>query len=261
MNYKHQLEIVKELNVQGKLRTDCPFCMNRKTFEVTNQDGVLLWNCFHASCDAKGGSGDKYSKEDIESFMLQDKKLHNHKFIMPKTFVNFAVHPKARAYLHTYGIGNTSARVMYDVKQERVVFLVENNGEVVSATGRAYGNFQPKWFKYSKSDVPFITGNNTEIAIIVEDCVSACVVEVKCGFTGIALMGTSLQESFIEHITNSASNVVICLDRDATDKCFDIKKKLESKVNCYIWMLDEDLKHFNDKKIREWKGKICKMIS
>jgi len=235
--------------------------MNRKTFEVTNQDGVLLWNCFHASCDAKGGSGDKYSKEDIENFISQEKQLHNHKFIMPKTFVNFAVHPKARAYLNTYGIENTSARVMYDVKQERVVFLIENNGEVVSATGRAYGHFQPKWFKYSKSDVPFTTGNNREIAIITEDCVSACCVEVKCGFTGIALMGTSLQESFIEHVSNSASNVVICLDRDATDKCFNIKKKLESKVNCFIWMLDEDLKYFEDSKMKEWKGKICKMIS
>ena len=74
-------------------------------------------------------------------------------------------------------------------------------------------------------------------------------------------MGTSLQESFIEHITNSASNVVICLDRDATDKCFSIKNKLESKVNPYIWMLDEDLKYFDDAKMREWKGKICKMIS
>jgi DNA primase len=149
---------------------------------------------------------------------------------------------------------------MYDVKQERVVFLVENQGEVVSATGRAYGNFQPKWFKYSKSEVPFITGNNREIAIIVEDCVSACAIEVKCGFTGIALMGTSLQESFIEHITNSASNVVICLDRDATDKCFDMKNKLESKVNAYIWMIDEDLKSFSDDKMKEWKGKICRMI-
>lgn len=261
MDYKYQLEIVKELDVQGKLRTDCPFCMNRKTFEVTNQDGVLLWNCFHANCSAKGGSGDKFSKDDVEKFMSQEKQLHNHKFIMPKSFVNFAVHPKSRAYLDTYGITNTNARVMYDVKQERVVFLVENQGEVVSAVGRAYGHFQPKWFKYSRSEVPFIVGSNKDVAVIVEDCVSACAIEVKCGFTGIALMGTSLQESFIEHITNSASNVVVCLDRDATDKCFDIKSKLDPKVNCYIWMIDEDLKYFKDEKIKKWKGKICKMIS
>lgn len=261
MDYKYQLEIVKELDVQGKLRTDCPFCMNRKTFEVTNQDGVLLWNCFHANCSAKGGSGDKFSKDDVEKFVSQEKEAYNHKFIMPKSFVNFAVHPKSRAYLDTYGITNTNARVMYDVKQERVVFLVENQGEVVSAVGRAYGHFQPKWFKYSRSEVPFIVGSNKDVAVIVEDCVSACAIEVKCGFTGIALMGTSLQESFIEHVTNSASNVVVCLDRDATDKCFDIKSKLDSKVNCYIWMIDEDLKYFEDKKIKEWKGKICKMIS
>ena len=74
-------------------------------------------------------------------------------------------------------------------------------------------------------------------------------------------MGTSLQDSFVEHIANSADNVVICLDRDATDKCFSIKNKLESKVNPYIWMIDEDLKYFEDDKMKEWKGKICRMIS
>jgi len=120
--------------------------------------------------------------------------------------------------------------------------------------------FNPNGLNIVNQRFVFITGNNREIAIIVEDCVSACAIEVKCGFTGIALMGTSLQESFIEHITNSASNVVICLDRDATDKCFDMKNKLESKVNAYIWMIDEDLKSFSDDEMKEWKGKICRMI-
>ena len=78
MDYKLELQIVKELNVEGTLRTDCPFCMNRNTFDVTNKDGVILWNCFHASCEAKGGSGDKFSKEDVERFVSQEKQLHNH---------------------------------------------------------------------------------------------------------------------------------------------------------------------------------------
>ena len=261
MDYKYQLQVVKELDVQGKLRIDCPFCLNRKTFEVTNDNGKILWNCFHANCDAKGIQSDGFSRKDIDDFFDTTDNFHNHKFIMPKSFVNYAVHPKARAFLDMYGITNTNARIMYDVKQERVVFLIESEGEVVNAIGRAYGNFTPKWFKYGQSDVPFITGNNKEIAIIVEDCVSACAIEVKCGFTGIALMGTSLQDSFVEHIANSADNVVICLDRDATDKCFSIKNKLESKVNPYIWMIDEDLKYFEDDKMKEWKGKICRMIS
>ena len=261
MDYRHQLEIVKELQVEGTRRLDCPFCLNRNTFDITNKDGVLMWNCFHASCTAKGSSGSKFSREDVENFISQKKQLHNHKFVMPKSFVNYAVHPKARAYLDTYDIQNTSARVMYDVKQERVVFLVENQGEVVSATGRAYGHFQPKWFKYSKSDVPFITGNNKDIGIIVEDCVSACAVETRCGFTGIALLGTSLQDSYIEYIVNSVKNVVVCLDRDATNKSIDIKNKLESKVNTYVWMLDLDLKYYEDVDMKKWSDKICKMIS
>ena len=81
MDYRHQLEIVKELQVEGTRRLDCPFCLNRNTFDITNKDGVLMWNCFHASCTAKGSSGSKFSREDVENFMSQKKQLHNHKFV------------------------------------------------------------------------------------------------------------------------------------------------------------------------------------
>ena len=70
MDYKYQLQVVKELDVQGKLRIDCPFCLNRKTFEVTNDNGKILWNCFHANCDAKGIQSDGFSKKDIDDFLI-----------------------------------------------------------------------------------------------------------------------------------------------------------------------------------------------
>ena len=54
---------------------------------------------------------------------------------------------------------------------------------------------------------------------------------------------------------------MVCLDRDATNKSIDIKNKLESKVNTYVWMLDLDLKYYEDVDMKKWSDKICKMIS
>ena len=35
-------------------RMNCPACNGYKTFTVTNNMGSLIWNCYKASCDAKG---------------------------------------------------------------------------------------------------------------------------------------------------------------------------------------------------------------
>ena len=52
----NEIEIVKNLDVPSgtNKRMDCPFCYHRNTFSVRNENGKLLWNCFHASCKAKG---------------------------------------------------------------------------------------------------------------------------------------------------------------------------------------------------------------
>jgi len=263
MNYKYQLDIVQEIfNTEGAISNgDCPFCLHRRCFNINIKEGDLVWKCFSANCTSKGRYSNNFSKEDVENFISQKKQLHNHKFEVPKTFMNPLVHPKARAYLNTYDITNTSARVMYDVKQERVVFLVEHEGQVVDATGRAQGDFHPKWFRYGNSNVPFITGSNRQVGIIVEDCVSACAVEMKSGFTGISLMGTNLKDESIQHIVNAVDSVVVCLDFDATKKSMDLKNKLDDKIKTYIWMIEKDLKNFTNEEMKGWKDKICNLIS
>ena len=46
-------------------RMNCPVCKGYKTFTVTNNMGSLVWNCYKASCDTKGGTRVHLSVDDI----------------------------------------------------------------------------------------------------------------------------------------------------------------------------------------------------
>ena len=72
----NEIEIVKNLDVPSgtNKRMDCPFCYHRNTFSVRNENGRLLWNCFHASCNVKGGQTTEYSMEDIENYLNPKQK-------------------------------------------------------------------------------------------------------------------------------------------------------------------------------------------
>ena len=85
----NEIEIVKNLDVPSgtNKRMDCPFCYHRNTFSVRNENGRLLWNCFHASCNVKGGQTTEYSMEDIENY-LNPKQKEAERFVVPKHFIN-----------------------------------------------------------------------------------------------------------------------------------------------------------------------------
>ena len=151
---------------------------------------------------------------------------------------------------------------MYDVKQNRLVFLVEDNGMVVGAVGRMlhpYSNTAPKWYKYGTPPVPFIVGTNKYIGFIVEDCISACKVALA-GFTGIALMGTSIPDNFVSPIVDRIDRAFVCLDRDATEKSFKLRDCLSHVIPTQIKMIDKDLKWLSVEELKEWGNKICETL-
>ena len=141
------------------------------------------------------------------------------------------------------------AKIMYDPKKDRVVFLIKEQNEVISAIGRAITSENyPKWFVYGTKSNPFVCGKHNQ-AILVEDCASACAVSNI--ITGIALLGTSLPEEYIPHL-KKYDRVFIAFDRDATVKALDLSSKLCYNVNnLQVIMLDEDLKYFDSNQIKE----------
>jgi len=265
MEYQHQLNMIKTLDVQkgSSYRGDCLFCLNRNTLSVRNENGKLSWKCFHSSCEAKGMSNNSVTVDDLETFMESKRVSYDFSrppFNIPKEFVTIYGNNKARDYISQYQLEDTEARLMYDVKQDRIVFLIVENGVVVGAVGRALAeDIVPKWYKYNSCHLPFVAGTNKYIGVVVEDCVSACKVALA-NLTGIAIMGTSLKEEYVSPIASIIERCFVCLDKDATEKSFKIKDTLSYHVPTYVEMIDKDLKNYSVDELKEWSKKLCETL-
>lgn len=264
MEYKYQLDKIKELDISSgqSYRGDCIFCLNRNTLSVRNENGRLTWNCFHANCDAKGSLNVGSTVDDLQNFLHSktNTPINGGNFLIPKEFVTVYGNNKARDYISKYELENTEARMMYDVKQDRIVFLIEDNGEVVGAIGRTLSESSlPKWYKYGTSSLPFMVGTNKYLGVLVEDCVSACKVAMA-NLTGIAIMGTRLPEEFIVPIADKVDRCFVCLDKDATEKSFKIRDTLSYHIPSYVEMIDKDLKYYSINELKKWGEELCTKI-
>ena len=264
MEYKYQLSKIKELNIGSNqsYRGDCIFCLNRNTLSVRNENGKLTWYCFHSNCDAKGSLNVGVNIDDLQNFLHSktNKPSIADDFLIPKEFVTVYGNNKAREYISKYELENTDARLMYDVKQDRIVFLIEQDGIVVGASGRALAeNILPKWYKYGTSSLPFMVGTNKYIGVLVEDCVSACKVAMA-NLTGIAIMGTKLPEDYVRPIADKVDRCYVCLDKDATNKSFKIRDTLSYHIPTYVEMIDKDLKYYSVQELKEWGNDLCNKI-
>tara|TARA_R100001460_G_scaffold23179_6_gene46826 strand:- start:267 stop:1031 length:765 start_codon:yes stop_codon:yes gene_type:complete len=248
-----ELEVVRSLDVPTgtSKRIDCPFCYHRNTFSVRNENGKLLWNCFHASCNIKGGHTTELSVKDIEEY-LSPTKQKSQRFIIPKHFINIPTSTASILLLREYNIfylweeGYLS--FYYDVKQNRLVFPIEKDNKYVNAIGRSLGKEKPKWYIYGNETHPFVVGNY-DTAVIVEDCISACRLH-SINMTGVAILGTSLKQSYIPTM-RKFKKLYVCLDKDATSKAFDIANELMYYVDTEVKILDDDIKYLNQEELKE----------
>jgi len=174
-------------------------------------------------------------------------------FVLPTSFISVLSEQKCYDYLKKNNCiqakQKAKASFMYDVKQHRIVFLIKNKEKILGAVGRALtSKVYPKWYMYGGKTYPFICGDS-DTAILVEDCASACA--VSSVYTGVALMGTSLPDTYIPILKKKFKKVIVALDRDATTKSFDISGKLRYYVNTEVKILEDDLKYYNEKQIKE----------
>ena len=245
-------------NLQLKLgdskRMNCPSCNGYNTFTVTNNMGTLLWNCYKASCSIRGNTRVRLSVDDIKS--LHTEKLEE-EFVLPEYII--PVHDISDIKKHSCGFFEWLELIkwediMYDVKDHRVVFTIEKDNKIVDAVGRADGKALPKWKRYGKSDAPYSHGVG-DIAVVVEDCISAIVVGGKT-YTGVALLGTSLLDGHKQFLTNF-SKVVVALDPDALPKTLQITKELKGYIKeVKALKLYDDIKYMKQTDINNLKELI-----
>ena len=260
MRFNEQKNIIINLNVHSgqSTRMDCPFCFHANTLQVTKDNGQIKWYCFSASCDAKGITDIEKTMEDI-NYMVKKKVEQKIDWKVPDHFQpGHSTHAVAK-YLSRNNCldayNHRNANIQYDPQNHRAVFMIrDDKHNIIGGVGRAMrADLMPKWYVYGRKDYPYICGEG-DVAVLVEDCASACAVSQD--FAGVALMGTSLPDTFIPILQKKYKEVIVALDRDATTKSFDIAKALESaKLKARVVILKDDLKYYRPGMIKEM---LCK---
>ena len=234
-----------ELSEGESVRQNCPECGGRNTFTATRKQGNIIWNCYKASCDCSGTMRKNYSMDTIVSKMRQKqvkKTVAYPSFQIPDHFLD-VLYTEHEEYLRSIHASN--AETMLDIKENRVVFLIRDpeTYELVGAIGRAMNKHKlPKWKRYDRNpDLLYFSGNGTT-GVLVEDVASACAVG-NAGYTGIALLGTSLHDNHIHRLLRF-QHLIVALDKDASNKAIKIKKRLDDYRNTSVVLLPDDLKYF-----------------
>ena len=241
------LEFVKDLNIpmDETRRINCPVCNSYKTFTATNNMGSLVWNCYKISCSLSGSTRVRLSVDDIKSVSAKREVTTDDTFEMPEYIVPHNNRNNLVSFCTKWRLDADKHDLHYDVREDRVVFPIMDNGTVVDATGRSLANKIPKWKRYGNNPLPYTFGYG-KVAVVVEDCVSAAVIGSEI-YVGVAILGTSLSEEHKKFLSQF-STAIIALDPDALPKIFLFAKELRGYVdNIRVLRLEDDIKYLKDK--------------
>ena len=241
MNIKEYVSDLSLSNGETK-RVNCPSCGGYKTFTATNSMGSLMWNCYKASCNVKGNTRVRLTSDDIRKSLggFVDE-IEGIRFDKPEWLVKD--NDKIASFCDKWELDADALGLLYDVKENRVVFPVMQGSVMVDATGRSLSHRLPKWKRYGKSSLPYMYGHG-KTAVVVEDCVSAAIVGDDV-YVGVAVLGTSLSD-YHKRYLSQFSTAVIALDPDALPKTLQFAKELRGYVDTVkVLRLIDDLKYRN----------------
>jgi len=243
MNINKILNDVTLINGETK-RMNCPNCGGKNTFTITNNMGSIVWNCYKANCYTKGGTRVHLSSDDIRKSLGKTVSETEEIPVFDKPEFIVRDNKKIQSYCDSWGLDADTLGLLYDVKEHRIVFPIVHNSIMVDATGRTLGKRLPKWKRYGKNNLPYVSGRGS-VAVVVEDCVSACVIDSNV-HTGVAILGTSLSEEH-KHYLSRFSTTIIALDPDALPKILQFAKELRGHVpHIRVLRLQDDLKYRNE---------------
>lgn len=241
MNLK---QFVEDLDLaEGRThRGNCPVCKRTNTFTAKNDMGTLMWNCYAHSCRISGATKTNLTADDIRRYLTREGQIASTPFTMPDyVTVNYTV-PALLQFCQAYKLNPARYDLRWDVKEERVVFPVYDNAVIVDAVGRATTPTAMKWRRYGTARVSYIAGVG-DIAVVVEDAISACVANSNTDGVGFALMGTMLLSEHIDKL-KQFSKVIVALDPDAMVKTIEYTRLLRSNgIDCFAMNLYDDLKY------------------
>ena len=249
---REQVEFVTSVKIGENERKsiNCPFCGGVKKFTLSNQEGKLLWNCFKASCNAKGAHRIGHSLESIKSGDYKKVIRRINSRPIPTILGDPKNYQKCLDYLEQnnclYAYENNLCRISYDPQEIRILFHINNQG----AVGRSLTKRIPKWLTYGDVASPLFVGKSST-CVIVEDSASACSVASTGVYTGCAILGTNVSRGQMSQLKQYEKHI-ICLDKDASKKALSLYQSL-NLPSVSIRFLEHDFKY-------QQKGEILKVL-
>lgn len=244
---------LEELNLATGMthRGECPICKRYNTFTARNDNGTILYNCYANSCSIHGAVGIGLSVDDIRALIAKRLSNSSNDALNRKPFVlpEYVVYDDEETALYAgqYRLDYKHLDLRFDVSERRVVFPIKHDGVLVDAIGRSLIGQDPKWRRYGEARTAYVTGQHPT-ALVVEDAVSAAVAETL-GYTGFALLGTSLLEEHAS-LLRDYDKVIVALDPDAGRKTLEITRDLKSRgIKALAFYLRDDLKYRNEEDV------------
>jgi hypothetical protein len=233
-------------------RGNCPACGGSNTFTATNNMGEIQYNCYKLDCKVKGLYYKDLSAAEIQELMRKRPapvKTEPETMEIPEYVVQPTVeHDKFQRFVKRWGI--PSYGLLYDVKDERVVFPIYYKGRIIDANGRAVGGKIPKWYRYTGEASYYITGKGSTL-LLVEDVVSAMIAALEVpDISVMAILGTSLTDKHIAKI-GEYDKIIVALDPDAWMKGIEFTKQIQSwtGLDTKALRLHDDIKYRVDEDI------------
>lgn len=254
-NFREQLEIVKQIRIaEGEHKTlNCPFCNGHKKFTIDRlATGELLWNCFRASCNAKGRYNGERSIEGAKAYLSGRSEPKSKISRLPIPAITARVEHNKAACEYLSNVNSLEAyesgliKIRYAPREKRVLFY---NSDATGAVGRALyqlGAQGPKWMTYGDVSTGIHVGTGSK-AVLVEDAASACSIARLKDYTGVALLGTTITSN-IKSALLIYKLIYICLDNDASGKAAQMTKKLRGDV--FLRVTNKDPKELGELQLR-----------
>lgn len=260
MNIKQYLELL-DIKEGASVRTTCPSCNSPHVFTATKELGVIKYNCYKLNCNISGYHHEHLSAADVM------KLLHGTEEVVEQepptmTIPQYVVQPTTEHtnyhnFMKRWGL--TDIRLLYDVKDERVVFPIHYKGRIIDANGRAVTGATPKWYRYTGAASYYLRGASSGgTLLVVEDCTSAIIAQqLVPTLSAMAILGTSLTTKHYEKIADFDS-IIIALDPDASHKTLQFKRDIASWTGLptKALRLYDDLKYRVEEDIEKLRGMV-----
>ena len=251
-SYKEQVSVIQKIRLaEGEHKTlTCPFCGGRNKFTLDRFDGVLVWNCFRASCNAKGSLRGRRDITALKNYVSGTPTQRSVKKINPLPAMTTSVckHTPSIDYLKSVNSWDAYEsgliKVRYLPTENRVLFYT-NDG--TGAVGRALDSRLPKWWKYGETSLGISVGSG-EHAVLVEDVASACAVSRLSGVVGFALLGTNITTGIKAQLVKYNKTTLV-LDNNASNKAIYLIRK-HNRVS-HLRLTEKDLKCLTPKQIED----------